>query len=136
MMRATGIFERTALLRLSGLFLFWKLLLFAAAIVSPGNGYDTSTALLSQAEPGVIGKLVRWDAVYYTKTAQRGYVFEQEWAFGWGLTRLLHFTAKCNPASTEWLLPTDQQKALMTVMRTDSPKLKPGLVSWCPISLI
>ena len=65
-------------------YLFWKSLLFSLALLSPGSGYDTSATLLGPDKPGVIGNFVRWDAIYYTKIAQRGYLFEQEWAFGWG----------------------------------------------------
>jgi len=83
-------------------FMAWKLMLLAIALFSPGQGYDTSTALLdpntanctlNSGLRGIINhasnKLVRWDAIYYTQIAKRGYTFEQEWAFGWGFTRLL-----------------------------------------------
>lgn len=81
----------------------WKLLLLCLAFASPGLGYDTSTTLLyhdpefsditprsrwARLVPGV-GKLVRWDAVYFTQIGQRGYLWEQEWAFGWGFTKSL-----------------------------------------------
>jgi hypothetical protein len=39
--------------------------------------------------------LTRWDAIYFASIAERGYVFEQEWAFGWGFTRLLSFLGTC-----------------------------------------
>lgn len=39
--------------------------------------------------------LFRWDAIYFVKIAERGYKFEQEWAFGWGYTRLLSWVSKC-----------------------------------------
>ena len=71
----------------------WKALLFLIAFCSPGRGYDTSSTLLGSEEPLPLFKLVRWDAIYFTKTAQRNYVFEQEWAFGWGFSRLLAFIA-------------------------------------------
>lgn len=98
---------------LIGLFLSWKLLLLTLAILSPGLGYDTSTQLLFRgygveniafpsgaATSRSIGqqlaqKLTRWDAIYFATSAERGYQLEQEWAFGWGLTRLLAFLAKC-----------------------------------------
>jgi hypothetical protein len=89
------------------LFVGWKLLLLTIAFSSPGFGYDTSTRILLQSRGLPLSdthatsvserfalKLVRWDAIYYTTTAARGYTFEQEWAFGWGLTRLLAFLAE------------------------------------------
>lgn len=88
-------------------FLAWKILLLCIAIASPGPGYDTSTTLL-QSEPNStkaisispfslplrLEKLVRWDAIYFTLTAQRGYTWEQEWAFGWGFTKLIALMSK------------------------------------------
>jgi len=84
-------------------FVTWKLLLLALAASSPGQGYDTSTNLLlnGQALAGIEGqrlpsalqhlvsKLIRWDAIYFVRVANRYYLFEQEWAFGWGFTRLI-----------------------------------------------
>ena len=90
-------------------FLAWKIVLFSIALSSPGEGYDTSTTLLqyepvdvaaidartrpsgrlSSLVPHLSSRLVRWDAIYFTRIAQRGYVFEQEWAFGWGFTSFL-----------------------------------------------
>lgn len=80
----------------------WKTILLLVALSSPGNGYDTSTAVLfaqhdqrsTQSEyidlmRYALQKLVRWDAVYFTQIAHRGTRFEQEWAFGWGFVRLL-----------------------------------------------
>ena len=43
----------------------------------------------------VLANLYRWDAVYFVAIAERGYRFEQEWAFGWGYTRLLSWLSKC-----------------------------------------
>jgi phosphatidylinositol glycan class V len=77
-------------------FAAWKALLLLIALCSPGPGYDTSTTLALTGDtqlPGpltyVIGKLTRWDAIYFVKAATRGYRYEQEWAFGWGFTRLI-----------------------------------------------
>ena len=80
----------------------WKLFLLGIAFFSPGSGYDTSTRLLhgnrtpTEDDPlgswrhvSLLEKLVRWDAIYFTKVAQRGYQWEQEWAFGWGFTNLI-----------------------------------------------
>ncbi|KAL2075837.1 hypothetical protein VTL71DRAFT_780 [Oculimacula yallundae] len=86
------------------LFIGWKALLLLVAACSPGLGYDTSGGLL-YGELGhdnqlplalhyIVGKLTRWDAIYFLKTSHRGYLFEQEWAFGWGFTRLVAFFVK------------------------------------------
>lgn len=79
--------------------LCWKAILLGVALTSPGLGYDTSTSVLLDRNnqsrddsllSAIPKKLVRWDAIYFTETARRGYLFEQEWAFGWGFTRFLH----------------------------------------------
>lgn len=85
----------------------WKLILAVVALLSPGIGYDTSTDVLfstlnSRGSPSSeanvlrygLQKWIRWDAIYFSQIARRGHFFEQEWAFGWGFTRLLHFGAK------------------------------------------
>ncbi|KAJ4414315.1 ER membrane glycoprotein subunit of the GPI transamidase complex-like protein [Gnomoniopsis sp. IMI 355080] len=72
-------------------FVAWKVLLLAIAAGSQvGPLYDTSSELLTlSSEPGaetpvrnLITRLCSWDAIYFIKNAQRGYLFEQEWAFG------------------------------------------------------
>lgn len=80
----------------------WKLLLVSVAILSPGPGYDTSTTLLYPNEDASkivswpesvveswLQHLVRWDAIYFTQIARRGYEWEQEWAFNWGFAKLM-----------------------------------------------
>ncbi|CZR57088.1 related to Dolichyl-phosphate-mannose-protein mannosyltransferase [Phialocephala subalpina] len=83
--------------KLITLFLCWKVLLLLVALCSPGPGYDTSSNL-REASNGkelpivldrLVNKLKRWDAIYFVKTAERGHLFEQEWAFGWGFTRVI-----------------------------------------------
>ncbi|KAE8132352.1 GPI mannosyltransferase 2 [Aspergillus pseudotamarii] len=91
---------------LSLAFWLWKALLFLVIIGCPGPGYDTSTGLLpyqesaaSDAKLEVIRhapfssplKLVRWDSIYFIHIVRDDYVFEQEWAFGYGYTRLISF---------------------------------------------
>ncbi|KAI9678793.1 MAG: ER membrane glycoprotein subunit of the GPI transamidase complex-like protein [Caeruleum heppii] len=92
------------------IFAIWKLFLLGVTVGSPGVGYDTSTAIalrhLSPASSdhqslssvlSISQKLLRWDALYFIAIASRGYVFEQEWAFGWGFTRVLSYLDRANP---------------------------------------
>lgn len=85
----------------------WKCILACIAILSPGCGYDTSTTLLYPDEDVTniktwsawvlkiwLQNLTRWDAIYFTQIARRGYIWEQEWAFGWGYTKLLSFLGR------------------------------------------
>jgi hypothetical protein len=107
-------------------FVAWKLLLLLVVFCAPGPGYDTSTTLLGlepvptntsndngnvgRSEPRAIlplllQKLVRWDAIYFVKIAERGYLFEQEWAFGYG--RVLGIVSSLGwSAISTILLPT------------------------------
>ncbi|KAK4502663.1 hypothetical protein PRZ48_006089 [Zasmidium cellare] len=95
----------TSIGRLTRVFWVWKLLLLTIAAVSPGPGYDTSTQILfdrypSYSESGLAeasrwlaAKLTRWDAIYFTNTAARGVVFEQEWAFSPVFSKLVSLVA-------------------------------------------
>lgn len=89
-------------------FVAWKLLLLCLSCASPGPGYDTSTQLLLPSASSdnhlsgrvlshLVSKLVRWDAFFFVPVAQRNYLFEQEWAFGWGFTRSISFLARGVP---------------------------------------
>lgn len=69
---------------ISTAYVVWKSIILLVAWLAPGQGYDTSTTLLAGAN-----KLVRWDAIYFVQKAWRGDIFEQEWAFGKGLSTLL-----------------------------------------------
>ncbi|KIW72755.1 hypothetical protein PV04_00930 [Phialophora macrospora] len=98
------------ILALFTLFVIWKSLIALIVLTAPGAGYDTSTSLLL-ARPGIGNghvvsnepdpmpsswlKFVRWDAIYFTHMANQGHVFEQEWAFGIGLSTAISWTAKC-----------------------------------------
>ncbi|KAH6842960.1 GPI mannosyltransferase 2 [Chaetomium sp. MPI-CAGE-AT-0009] len=81
-------------------FAAWKLFLFVIVLGSSlvGDAYDTSAGLLLQGRANgdatgrpaglgatLIARLSSWDAIYYVSAARRGYLFEQEWAFGAGL---------------------------------------------------
>lgn len=91
------------------LFCIWKLLLFSIIALAPGPGYDTSSTLLVDAASPVVlptkaqhvatslspvFKFVRWDAIYFTEITRRGYVFEQEWAFGPGFPTVVGLLQK------------------------------------------
>src|SRR3954463_5467385 len=83
------------------LFTAWKAILILIAVTSPGPGYDTSTIVayrehrpLSLSDV-VSSKLFRWDAIHFVAIASRGNLYEQDWAFGWGLTRSISFVAQC-----------------------------------------
>jgi hypothetical protein len=102
-----GLFsDRHPIYGLTIIFLLWKALLFLAALASPGPGYDTSTTLqLSSSSPlqsevgnlsniPLVSKLTRWDAIYYIQVAQRGHLYEQEWAFGQGISAHLSWSSR------------------------------------------
>jgi len=72
----------------------WKALLLVIALGSCiGPAYDTSASLLlgirdrgaSSLAAIIATRLTSWDAIYFIQQAARGYVFEQEWAFGPGV---------------------------------------------------
>lgn len=89
-------------------FALWKALLLVAVTACPGPGYDTSTSLLpyldtddgaggasASARLSSLLKFVRWDSIYFAHVVEHGYVFEQEWAFGYGYLRFLGFLTSC-----------------------------------------
>lgn len=84
---------------LIGAFFAWKALLLAIAIGSGvGPAYDTSSTLVTPEIPtsnestfDLATKLTRWDSIYFIQASRRGYLFEQEWAFGSGLPTVIVF---------------------------------------------
>ncbi|KIX97183.1 uncharacterized protein Z520_07297 [Fonsecaea multimorphosa CBS 102226] len=89
------------------LFVVWKSVIILITLAAPGVGYDTSTSLLSWEDGGrqIISsapdgmsnlwlKFVRWDGIYYTHMSDHGHVFEQEWAFGIGLSTAISWTSE------------------------------------------
>jgi hypothetical protein len=101
-------------LRLVLMFTAWKTLLLVIAFASPGPAYDTSSELLpfferkhalkdDRASSSTLQwiihrlslRLTRWDAVYFTAAADRGHIFEQEWAFSPFLATLNSRLTRC-----------------------------------------
>ncbi|KAJ9608673.1 ER membrane glycoprotein subunit of the GPI transamidase complex-like protein [Cladophialophora chaetospira] len=92
--------RRNPIVTLFGIFVAWKSLVALIVLTAPGIGYDTSTSLSFSNRndngasdlPAIMHspwlKFVRWDAVYFTHMSDEGHVFEQEWAFGIGLSEL------------------------------------------------
>ncbi len=97
-------------------FAAWKLFLLAIALgsVFVADAYDTSASLALASSnttgPGLarangvlraptdartlLTRLTSWDAIYFVAVARRGYVFEQEWAFGSGLPLVIGLVAR------------------------------------------
>lgn len=78
-------------------FVAYKALLLVVAFGSlVGPTYDSSSSLLAlDAGPrNLAARLASWDAIYFVKAAERGYVFEQEWAFGSALPACISFLAR------------------------------------------
>ena len=93
--------RRSCIASLTSAFIVWRSCLLVSALLSPGIGYDTSSSLLvassnlslvEETPSGLespILKSTRWDAIYYTSLATQGHVYEQEWAFGIGLSSVI-----------------------------------------------
>ncbi|KAI3395231.1 hypothetical protein diail_1657 [Diaporthe ilicicola] len=81
---------------LTATFFSWKAVLFAIAAGSRvGPTYDTSASLLVPgSHPTLLTRLSSWDAIYFLKAAERGYLFEQEWAFGSALPNCIFLIIK------------------------------------------
>ncbi|KAK6222414.1 mannosyltransferase [Colletotrichum tabaci] len=79
-------------------FVAWKVLLLAIALGSAvAPSYDTSTTLMlrrNESDLSIVTRLTRWDALYFTQSARRGYLFEQEWAFNAGLPLIVSVLVK------------------------------------------
>lgn len=94
--------------RLVSLFCLWKSILLTLAAFCPGPGYDTSGLILldtsvqrhdhfnvSTRFERFVLNLLRWDALYFVKSADRGLIHEQAWAFSGVYSRLLGITGRC-----------------------------------------
>ncbi|KAJ0110133.1 hypothetical protein J7T55_000565 [Diaporthe amygdali] len=82
-MTATNISNGSPYTTLTAVFCSWKAVLLAIAAGSRvGPTYDTSSSLLTPGStPSFLTRLSSWDTIYFLKDAERGYLFEQEWAF-------------------------------------------------------
>jgi GPI mannosyltransferase 2 len=118
------------LVRLSLVFVLWKATLLLIVFTSPGPGYDTSTTLFEfnpvPSHPDghdhvvpAVSKLVRWDAIYFIQMAQRGHVFEQEWAFGRGISSHLSWASR----SRYTIIWMSYFLRYLAFFRTDDPTL-------------
>jgi phosphatidylinositol glycan class V len=117
------------------IFIAWKTTLLFLAILSPGPGYDTSSLILLNnstdrhvevQSSSVVDRLTlntfRWDALYFVKSAQRGYVHEQEWAFSWAYSYLLNTAARCEPWSI--LVTQSYTNATVGLSGSSEPSLR------------
>jgi phosphatidylinositol glycan class V len=97
-MPATSINNGSPFTTLTATFLSWKAVLFAIAAGSRvGPTYDTSSSLLLPAsQPTLLTRLSSWDAIYFLKDAERGYLFEQEWAFSSALPNCISLIIRGN----------------------------------------
>lgn len=111
---------RGHLWRLTLIFCLWKAVLLSLAAFSPGPGYDTSALILLDSSikrhenfstlsryRRLILNLLRWDALYFVKAAERDKLFEQEWAFSWVYSRLIGIVTRC-----KWAQLTGKSSAL------------------------
>ena len=116
-MAAAKASDRTQLVLV---FFVWKALLFLLPAFCPGPGYDTSALVLTDASTNrhaniefssrfdrLVLNLFRWDALYFIRAAERGLVFEQEWAFSPAFSRLLSVTGQCEKTRVSSLAGID-----------------------------
>ncbi|OTB10422.1 glycosyltransferase family 76 protein [Daldinia sp. EC12] len=97
-----SLYSEIPIKSLIGSFLAWKTLLLCFVIGSSvGPAYDTSTTLLSpeitsshESLFDLATKLTRWDSIYFIEASRRGYLFEQEWAFGLGFPTIISYLSQ------------------------------------------
>ena len=107
-MKTFGVSQKGKAKQLVAIFCLWKALLVVLAAFCPGPGYDTSALVLL--DPSLqrhsnfkviprhehfVLNLLRWDAFYFVKAAERGHVHEQAWAFSWVYSHILRLTGQC-----------------------------------------
>ncbi|RMZ67637.1 GPI mannosyltransferase 2 [Pyrenophora seminiperda CCB06] len=106
-MKTFGSSPRGETKQLVVIFCLWKALLFVLAAFCPGPGYDTSGLVLldpslqrhsnfnaTTRHERLALNLLRWDALYFVKAAERGHVHEQAWAFSWAYSHLLRLVGQ------------------------------------------
>lgn len=89
------------------LFAAWKGFLLAVALgASVAPDYDTSTSLFFErmyganaSIPLLARKLTRWDAIYFMHSTIKGFIYEQEWAFGLGLPTTINALLRAQAGS-------------------------------------
>lgn len=89
------------------IFAAWKICLLAIALASSlCHDYDTSTSVFFESlyganasTPLLATRLTRWDAFYFVHAARDGYVYEQEWAFGTGVSLSIRYICNAIRAS-------------------------------------
>lgn len=74
----------------------FKAFLFSIALTAAvAPDYDTSTSLFFEllypnaTVSALAQRLTRWDALYFVHASTAGKIYEQEWAFGWGISGLV-----------------------------------------------
>lgn len=130
-MAATSINSGSPYTTLTAAFLSWKAVLFAIAAGSRvGPTYDTSSSLLVPGSPPtLLTRLSSWDAIYFLKAAQRGYLFEQEWAFGSALPNCVSLIIRGNARSSCLTVRPSfktKSKLLITSLSPTDPSARPA----------
>ncbi|KAG9187446.1 phosphatidylinositol glycan, class V [Alternaria panax] len=113
-MNAFSLSGKGRITQLIAIFCLWKALLLLLAAFCPGPGYDTSAVILLDASSRrhhdfsslirherLTLNLLRWDALYFVKAAERGLVHEQGWAFSGAYSYLLRLTGQFMAGSTQ-----------------------------------
>lgn len=133
------------------LFCLWKFLLFSIVALAPGPGYDTSSTLLLDADATAVSaakvqevatslprvlKFVRWDAIYFSQITERGYLFEQEWAFGPGFPSLVDFLQKSISHLSEPSTLTEAEQAYLVMALMTRSLLQPSSEWPCQLFVI
>lgn len=85
-------------MKLLATFFAIKAYLVGLALLVPKQ-YDTSSQLLFP-QNHFLSRLVIWDSVFFVTSAERGHLYEHEWAFSWTWARLLALFGSREGAAT------------------------------------